>query len=83
MTEREANAIVAPFHFKARYAGLGFFLNQGGDDMMYVANTGEVTPYIDDANAFYVASRLAAVLRKRRLELEKQIDKLPKTMRAL
>lgn len=56
-------AVIKPFGFSARRVPRGFFLNQGGDDLTLVRNSGEIVPYAHDANAFLVASRVGAALK--------------------
>ena len=60
---RSVALIAKPFGFTARRGAEGFFLNQGGDDLMLVRNNGEIVVYEHDANAFLVASRVAAALK--------------------
>ena len=63
ITEAQATEIVKPHGFVARRVRPGFYINRGGDDLMYISSVGEVTPYKHDAQAFYAASRLGAAIR--------------------
>jgi hypothetical protein len=63
LTAAQASQIVKPFGFKARQVPLGYFLNQGGDDLVLVRRDGQIDPYAHDANAFFVASVLSRAIR--------------------